>query len=177
MHPTLPQELSCGKVGCITLQVEEARPRGEGEHGGRGDSILQCIEGLLLSCAPQPVLRLPSEHVEGVSDFGEVLDEPSVEVHKSYEGLDILYFHQLWPVHDSLDFNGVDGEKCRTVHYQPKQPKTLLVLNQGGAGYETEADLCIKLNRQLIPFQTHRLVTGTQTGHRHPSFRTKHNKT
>src|SRR5258707_6024073 len=35
----------------------------------------------------------------------------------------------------------------------------------------------IKLNRQLILFQTHRLVAGTQTGHRHPSFRTKHNKT
>src|SRR5260221_5697541 len=45
--------------------------------------------------------------MEGVSDFREVLDEPLVEVHKSYEGLDILYFHQLWPVHDSLDFNGV----------------------------------------------------------------------
>src|SRR5258708_2864237 len=45
--------------------------------------------------------------MEGVSDFGEVLDEPSVEVHKSYEGLDVLYFHQLWPVCDSLDFNGV----------------------------------------------------------------------
>jgi len=45
--------------------------------------------------------------VEGASDFGEVPDEPLVEVHKSYEGLDILYFHQLWPVHDSLDFNGV----------------------------------------------------------------------
>src|SRR5258708_445510 len=35
----------------------------------------------------------------------------------------------------------------------------------------------IKLNRQLILFQTHRLVAGTQTGHRHPSFRTKHDKT
>jgi len=45
--------------------------------------------------------------VEGVSNFGEVLDEPSVEVHKSYEGLDVFYFCQLWPVHDSLDFNGV----------------------------------------------------------------------
>src|SRR6266478_4120227 len=71
----------------------------------------------------------------------------------------------------------VDGETCSAVHYQPKQPKTLPVLNRGGAGYETEADLCIKLNRQLILFQTHRLVTGTQTGHRHPSFRTKHDKT
>jgi len=62
-------------------------------------------------------------------------------------------------------FDGVDGEKCRTMHYQPKQPKqpkTLPVLNQGGAGYETEAGLCIKLNSQLILFQTHRLVAGTQ---------------
>src|SRR5260221_2289471 len=37
--------------------------------------------------------------MEGVSDFREV--------HKSYEGLDILYFHWLWPVCDSLDFNRV----------------------------------------------------------------------
>src|SRR5258708_29730619 len=103
----LQQDGSHGEVGCITLQAEEARPRGEGECGGRGDGILQCIKGLLLSCAPQPVLRLLSEHMEGVSDFGEVLDEPLVEVHKSYEGLDILYFHWLWPVHDSLDFNRV----------------------------------------------------------------------
>src|SRR5258708_489443 len=55
----------------------------------------------------------------------------------------------------------VDGEMCSAVHYQPKQPKTLPVLNRGGAG-ETEADLCIELNRQLILFQTHRLVAGTQ---------------
>ncbi len=45
--------------------------------------------------------------MEGVSDFREVPDEPSVEVHKSYEGLDVLYFRWLWPVHDSLDFNRV----------------------------------------------------------------------
>src|SRR5258706_15796437 len=52
--------------------------------------------------------------MEGVSDFREV--------HKSYEGLDILYFHQLWPVHDSLDFNGVHhytvfgDDKSEVVH-------------------------------------------------------------
>src|SRR5260221_14711670 len=28
----------------------------------------------------------------------------------------------------------------------------------------------IKLNRQLILFQTHRLVAGTQAGHRHPNW-------
>src|SRR5260221_7465792 len=32
----------------------------------------------------------------------------------------------------------VDREMCSAMHYQPKQPKTLLVVNQGGAGYETE---------------------------------------
>src|SRR5260370_17670419 len=37
--------------------------------------------------------------MKGASDFGEV--------DKCYEGLDILYFHQLWPVCDSLDFNRV----------------------------------------------------------------------
>ena len=37
--------------------------------------------------------------MEGVSNFGEV--------HESYEGLDIFYLCQLWPVRDSLDFNGV----------------------------------------------------------------------
>src|SRR6266446_10677499 len=50
--------------------------------------------------------------MEGASDFREVPDEPLVEVHKSYEGLDVFYFCWLWPVHDSLDFNGVH---CYTV--------------------------------------------------------------
>src|SRR5258708_6779019 len=60
--------------------------------------------------------------MEGVSNFREVLDEHLVEVHKSYEGLDVLYFHWLWPVHDSLDFNGVHhymvfgDDKPRVVH-------------------------------------------------------------
>src|SRR6266481_1440286 len=60
--------------------------------------------------------------MKGVGNFGEVLDEPSVEVHKSYEGLDVLYFHWLWPVHDSLDFNGVHcymvfgDDKSKVVH-------------------------------------------------------------
>src|SRR5258708_7775375 len=60
--------------------------------------------------------------MKGASNFGEVPDEPLVEVHKSYEGLDILYFHWLWPVCDSLDFNGVHrymvfgDDKPKVVH-------------------------------------------------------------
>src|SRR5258708_22036722 len=63
-----------------------------------------------------------SKCMEGASVFPSTLDEPSVEVHKSYEGLDILYFLQLWPVHDSLDFNGVHrymvfgDDKSKVVH-------------------------------------------------------------
>src|SRR5258705_12662349 len=60
--------------------------------------------------------------MKGASHFREVPDEPSVEVHKSYEGLDVLYFHQLWPVCDSLDFNRVHcymvfgDDKPKVVH-------------------------------------------------------------
>src|SRR5260221_7429471 len=103
----LRQDSPCGKVRCVTLQSEETRLRGEYKHRGRGDGILQRIKGLLLSCAPQPVLQLPSEHVKGVGDFGEVPDEPPVEVHEPYEGLDILYFCRLWPVSDPLYLDGV----------------------------------------------------------------------
>ena len=45
--------------------------------------------------------------MEGAGNLREVADESSVEVHKPYEGLDILDFHWLWPVCDSLDFNRV----------------------------------------------------------------------
>ena len=45
--------------------------------------------------------------MEGAGNLGEVVDEPSVEVHEPYEGLDILYFRWLRPVCDSLDFNRV----------------------------------------------------------------------
>ena len=64
----------------------------------------------------------------------------------------------------------VDRETCSAVHYEPKQPKTLLVLNRGGAG-ETEADLW------YLAQQAADTLPNTQTGRRHPNFRTKHDKT
>ena len=42
--------------------------------------------------------------MEGAGNLREVAD---VEVHKPYEGLDVLYLHWLWPVCDSLDLNRV----------------------------------------------------------------------
>src|SRR5260370_28908471 len=46
---------------------------------------------------------LPGEHMEGVVNLREVVDESPVEVHKPYEGLDVLDFCWLWPVCNSLD--------------------------------------------------------------------------
>src|SRR6266481_2591997 len=69
-----------------------------------------------------PVVKLDASHsrqkgpdLEGKASIGvevmgnlrEVADESLVEVHKPYEGLDILDFCWLQPVCDSLDLNGV----------------------------------------------------------------------
>jgi len=75
--------------------------------------------------------------MKGASDFGEVPDEPSVEVHKSYEGLDVLYFHQLWPVHDSLDFNRVH---CYMV-FGDDEPKVVHLLMFEFAFLQSEEQL------------------------------------
>src|SRR5258708_28090869 len=103
----LQQDSPCGEVRCIALQSEETGLGGERKHRGGGDGVLQRIKGLLLSCTPRPVLQLPSECMKGAGDFGEVPDEPPVEVHEPYEGLDILYFHWLWPISDPLDLDRV----------------------------------------------------------------------
>ena len=47
------------------------------------------------------------ECMEGAGNLGEVADESSVEVHKPYKGLDVLYLCWLQPVCDSLDLNRV----------------------------------------------------------------------
>ena len=60
--------------------------------------------------------------MKGAGDFGEVPDEPPVEVHEPYEGLDILYFHWLWPISDPLDLDRVHryvvlgDDKPKVVH-------------------------------------------------------------
>ena len=77
----------------------------------------------------------------------------------------------------------VDRETCSAMHYQPKQPKTLPVLNQGGARENWGRSLVSSStgswysSKHTDWLQAPKLVTGTQTGHRHPSFRTKHDKT
>src|SRR6266478_4528225 len=60
--------------------------------------------------------------MKGAGDFREVPDEPPVEVHEPYEGLDILYFCRLWPVSDPLYLDGVHrymvlgDDKPKVVH-------------------------------------------------------------
>ena len=58
------------------------------------------------------------------------------------------------------------------MHQQPKQLKTLLVLNQGGARYETEADLMYQAQQAANTLSSKQIA-----GQRHPNFRTQLNKT
>src|SRR5260370_15391127 len=59
--------------------------------------------------------------MEGAGNLREVADESPVEVHKPYEGLDVLDLHWLWPVCDSLDLNRVHryvvlrDNKCQSM--------------------------------------------------------------
>ena len=53
------------------------------------------------------ILPTMGECMEGAGNLGVVADESSVEVHKPYEGLDVLYLCWLWLACDSLDLNRV----------------------------------------------------------------------
>ncbi len=86
----------------------------------------------------------------------------------SHQGLDLVLEGHC----GGLVVLGEDREKCRAALKQPKQPKTLLVLNQGGAGYETEADLMYQAQQAANTLSNKQTV-----GQRHPNFRTKLNKT
>src|ERR1700746_3828046 len=45
--------------------------------------------------------------MKGASNLQEILNEPSVEIHESNKGLDVLHLCWLWPVCDPLDLNRV----------------------------------------------------------------------
>src|SRR5258708_39928317 len=91
------------KVGGIAFEVEATGLGREGEDGGRGDSLLQGIECLMLGRTPDPLLGLASARVEGAGTIREVMDKLLIEVHKANEGLDLLDLHWGWPFHNSMD--------------------------------------------------------------------------
>jgi len=105
----LGKDCSSCKVGGITFEVEATRLRWEGEDRGRGDSLPQGVESLLLGWAPGPSLGFVGECIEGVSDIGEVTDKLLIEVHKAKEGLDLLDLYWGWPLHDPMDFHQIHG--------------------------------------------------------------------
>src|SRR5258708_20245172 len=118
------EDRSSCKVGGVAFKVEATRLGGEGEDGGRGDGLLQGIEHLLLSWAPDPPLGLVGEGIEGASNIGEVTDKLPIEVHKAKEGLDLLDLHWGWPLHDSMDLHWIHTD----VVLQNDQSKVLDLL-------------------------------------------------
>ncbi len=81
----------------------------EGEGWGRGASLFQGVKSLLFGQAPDPLLGFAGEGIEGAGNIGEVADELPIEVHKTKEGLDLLYLCWSRPVHDSADLCRIHG--------------------------------------------------------------------
>src|SRR5260221_12777313 len=81
----LREDCSHCEVGGITLEAEATGLGGEGEDRCGGDGLLQGVECLLLSQAPDPLLGLVGEGVKGLGNIGKVMDELPIEVHKAKE--------------------------------------------------------------------------------------------
>src|SRR5260221_12772249 len=106
----LREDCSHCEVGDIALKAEATRLGGEGEDRGRGGGLLQGVECLLLSQAPDPLLGLAGEGVKGAGNIGKVTDELLIEVHKAKEGLDLLDLCWGQPLHNSADLCWVHGD-------------------------------------------------------------------
>ena len=103
----LGQNCTCRKVRTISFN-----PEGPGVVWGRqdqsgGDQALKGVEGRLLFAGPMPLDVVLGEVKEGACMMGEVLDEPTVEVGKPEEGLQLLLGGQNWPLRHSGHFGWV----------------------------------------------------------------------
>ncbi len=78
----------------------------------RGDTFLQSIEGSSFSSTPAPFCILPGQVEKWSSMFGEALDEPSIEVSESQEGLHFLLIRQGRPI---LNASNLDRVHCYQV--------------------------------------------------------------
>ena len=85
--------------------------------------------------------------MKGAGDFREVPDEPSVEVYEPYEGLDILYFRQLWPISDPLDLDGVH----RYMVLGDNKPKVVHLLTFKFAFLQSEKQLIGMKGLEYLP--------------------------
>ena len=92
---------------CITFDLEGSCLIWHHEDGFFGKVFLHFIEGLLSSIIPNKGLVFLEEFVHGLGEFREFLNEASIEVSESKEGVHLFYILGDWPVADSVEFGGV----------------------------------------------------------------------
>jgi hypothetical protein len=79
------------------------------EQRSRSERILECFKGFPTFFGKVPSNILASKPGKGNYDIRVVIDETTIEICESKEGLDILDFPGLRPVKDSLDLLGRNG--------------------------------------------------------------------
>ncbi|KIM34746.1 hypothetical protein M413DRAFT_436308, partial [Hebeloma cylindrosporum] len=96
-----------GEVRTISLDVEWAgRVRRDEDQCG-SDTLLESVKGRLLGGSPTPLSVIACEVEERAGMIREVLDEPTVEVRKAQEGLNLLLVGRCRPLLNASDLNQV----------------------------------------------------------------------
>ena len=96
-------------VGCISLDNDWGLRNPVREYTSGSESNLKidkCFMGFLGELERN---GFASKTSEGIDDFGGVIDESSIEVHKPEERLNILYSSGFRPILDDLDLGLVHG--------------------------------------------------------------------
>ena len=74
------------------------------ENRSRDKSLLQKVESRVTVVSEFPRSVFVGKLCERNVDVGVVMDESTVEVHESEEGLDVLNFLRFWPIGDGFNF-------------------------------------------------------------------------
>jgi len=103
----LGEDRTCRKVGAVGFDVEGFGWVGRNEDWGGSDTSLQSSECGALSFPPAPTGIVSGQVEERAGVFQEVLDELSVEVGESEEGLHFLLVHWSGPLSKASDLDWV----------------------------------------------------------------------
>src|SRR5882724_7191563 len=81
-----------------------------------GESLFKCFKGRTALIGKVPGATLLGKTCEWNSDLRISINEATVEVGKTKEGLDILDFPRFWPILNDLDFVQGHGEAFGGQH-------------------------------------------------------------
>ena len=98
------QNANDGIVQGIGLNHKQSVGNPMSEDRSRSESLLQEVESRATVVSEFPRSVFVGKPRERNDDVGVVMNETTVEVRKSEEGLNVLNFPQFWPVRNGLNF-------------------------------------------------------------------------